>query len=129
MDYQPIVFDEERLRTQEARTASSYDLLIAAARRADGPDDVTFAGYSKIYLPHGLDYVIQDDTLVMPAHRGHRLGTALKLATLEILLSDHPDRASIHTWAAPENLPMYRTNAALGFRLVERMHEMQRTDS
>ena len=85
-------------------------------------------GYSQLYLPHGEDYVIQDDTLVMPDHRGHRLGTALKLATLELLLRDHPERSRIHTWTDPENLAMYRTNTALGFRVVERMHEMQRRD-
>ena len=125
MDYQPFVYDEERLRTQEQRAASLFDQLIAAARDAHTG---SLVGYSQLYVPHGEDYVLQYDTLVMPDHRGHRLGTALKLATLEILLRDHPDRTGIHTWTDPENLAMYRTNTALGFRVVERMHEMQRTD-
>ena len=41
---------------------------------------------------------------------------------------DRPE-AVIHTWTDPENLAMYRTNTALGFRVVERMHEMQRRDA
>lgn len=126
LDYQPIVYDEGRLRTQEQRAARSFDQLIAAAR---DPRTGNLVGYSQLYLPHGEDYVIQDDTLVMPDHRGHRLGTALKLATLEILLRDHPERSRIHTWTDPENLAMYRTNTALGFRVAERMHEMQRKDA
>jgi GNAT superfamily N-acetyltransferase len=126
MDYQPIVYDEPRLRTHEERSARSFDQLIAAARQ---PDTGSLVGYSQLYLPHGEDYVIQDDTLVMPDHRGHHLGTALKLTTLEILLREHPERSRIHTWTDPENLAMYRTNTALGFRVVERMHEMQRRDA
>ena len=126
IDYQPIVYDEARLRAQEERAAGSFDQLIAAARQ---PGTGSLVGYSQLYLPHGEDYVIQDDTLVMPDHRGHRLGTALKLTTLEILLRDHPERSRIHTWTDPENLAMYRTNTALGFRVVERMHEMQRRDA
>ena len=126
IDYEPIVYDEQRLRVQEERAEGSFDLLIAAARQ---PGTGKLVGYSQLYLPHGEDYVIQDDTLVMPDHRGNRLGTALKLKTLEILLRDHPQRSRIHTWTDPENLAMYRTNTALGFRLVERMHEMQRRDA
>ena len=126
IDYEPIVYDEQRLRVQEERAKGSFDLLTAAARQ---PRTTNLVGYSQLYLPHGEDYVLQDDTLVMPDHRGHRLGAALKLKTLEILLRDHPDRTRIHTWTDPENVAMYRTNTALGFRLVERMHEMQRTDS
>ena len=126
MDYQPIVYDEPRLRAQEERAARSFDQLIAAARHTGTGGLV---GYSQLYLPQGEEYVIQDDTLVMPEHRGHRLGAALKLTTLEILLRDHPERSRIHTWTDPENLAMYRTNTALGFRVVERMHEMQRRDA
>ena len=126
IDYQPIVYDEPRLRAQEERATRSFDQLIAAARQ---PGTGSLVGYSQLYLPHGEDYVIQDDTLVMPDHRGHRLGAALKLTTLEILLRDNPERSRIHTWTDPENLAMYRTNTALGFRVVERMHEMQRRDA
>jgi GNAT superfamily N-acetyltransferase len=126
IDYQPIVYDQTRLRAHEERTASSFERLIAAAKQ---PQEGDFAGYSQVFLPRGEEYAIQDDTLVMPDHRGHRLGTTLKLATLEILLRDHPDRSSIHTWTDPENFAMYRTNTALGFRVVDRMHEMQRRDA
>jgi GNAT superfamily N-acetyltransferase len=124
VDYQPIVYDEARLRTSEERTGRSHTQLVAAARRADG----TFGGYTQMYLPHGEREVIQDDTLVMPEHRGHRLGTVLKLATLDRLLADHADRESVHTWTDPENHAMYRTNLGFGYEVAERMHEMQRKD-
>jgi hypothetical protein len=101
IDYQPIVYDEARLRAHDQRTASSFERLIAAAKQ---PQEGSFAGYSQVFLPRSEEYAIQDDTLVVPDHRGHRLGTTLKLATLEILLRDHPDRASIHTWTDPESL-------------------------
>lgn len=124
VDYEPIVYDEERLRSSETRTARSYHQLLAAARRADG----TFGGYTQLYLPHGETDVIQDDTLVMPEHRGHRLGTILKLANIEVLQRDHPDRAKIHTWTDPDNHAMYRTNLGFGFTVAERLHEVQRKD-
>jgi hypothetical protein len=64
----------------------------------------------------------------MPEHRGHRLGTALKLATLEIVQRDHPERRTFHTWTDPDNHAMYRTNTDFGYSPVERMHEVQRKD-
>ena len=124
VDYEPIVYDETRLRAQEERAARSHHQVVAAARRADG----AFGGYTQMYLPHGEPTVIQDDTLVMPEHRGHRLGTILKLATLDLVLRDHRERQSVHTWTDPENHAMYRTNLGFGFTAVERLHEMQRKD-
>jgi GNAT superfamily N-acetyltransferase len=124
LDYEPHVFDEERLRVQEARLAKLYHQIVAVARRTT---DGVLGGYSVVFLPFGETYAHQDDTLVMPAHRGRRLGSRLKLATLEIIQRDHPERAAIHTWTDPGNHAMQSTNHSFGFRLVDRMHEMQST--
>ena len=78
-----------------------------------------------MYLPHGEPHALQDDTLVMPDHRGHRLGLRLKAATLALITAEHPERVAIHTWTDPENTAMYRTNERFGFRPVERLLEMQ----
>ena len=114
----------ERIRVGEERLSRSYDVVVAAARGRDG----VMGGYSLLYLAHGRDQVIQDDTLVMPEHRGNRLGLALKLATHDIVRTVHPDRLTMHTWTDPENHAMYATNYAFGYRPVERMHEVQVKD-
>jgi GNAT superfamily N-acetyltransferase len=126
LDVEPVVWDEERLRTSEERTAASYDRVTAVVRRRS---DGVLGGYSLLYLPKGEDHVLQDDTLVMPDHRGHRLGLALKLATLDVLSREHPERRTLHTWTDPENRAMHRTNLGFGYTVVERMHEMQRKDA
>ena len=113
IDLEPVVMDEERLRTGEARLARSYFGVTAAARRRS---DGVFGGYTQVYLAHGVDYVQQDDTLVMPEHRGHRLGTLLKCATLEIVQREHPERVVIHTDTALDNPAMQATNRDFGFR-------------
>ena len=126
VDYHPVEYDEHRLRTGEERVTHSYHQVVAAARRRS---DGVFGGYSVVYLPHDEDFAIQDDTLVMPEHRGHRLGLLLKLGTLDVLQREHPARAPLHTWTAPDNHAMHRTNLAFGYRPVEQLHEMQRSVS
>ena len=126
IDAQPVAVDAERLRAREQRLFRSYDGITSVARRrADG----VFGGYSQLYLPHGADYVYQDDTLVMPEHRGHRLGTLLKLATLEVLQRERPGagRASTPT-PRSTTTPCRRPTATSGSAPVERMYEMQRRD-
>lgn len=119
LDLEPEVIDDERLALSEERLMKAYDLRVAAARRRS---DGTFGGYSLVFVPHGTDYAWQDDTLVMPDHRGHRLGAALKSANYADLPADV---TTVHTWTAPDNTAMHRTNTAMGFRVVERMHEME----
>jgi GNAT superfamily N-acetyltransferase len=119
LDLEPEVLDDERLAASEERLGRAYDVRVAAARRrADG----TFGGYSLLFVPHGADYAWQDDTLVMPDHRGHRLGAALK-STNHAGLPGHIGR--VHTWTAPTNTAMHHTNTALGFRVVEHLHEVE----
>lgn len=114
--------DLERLRVGEERRARSFESIVAVARRTD---DGVFAGYSLLLVPHHGTDLIQDDTLVMPEYRGRRLGTLLKLATLDIVQREHPARSVLHTWTAVDNHAMQRTNADFGFRTVELLHEVQ----
>src|SRR3546814_18633173 len=82
--------------------------------------------FRSLVLPRGGGLAMQDDTLVMPEHRGRRLGTRLKLATLQVLTRNHPERRALHTWTEPENHAMYRTNTDFGYVARERMYEVQR---
>ena len=123
VDHQPIEVTVERVREGERRTTEAYDTLVAVARRvADG----VLGGYTVVHLAHGTDYVVQDDTLVMPDHRGHGLGMALKVANLRILAAEHPERRVVHTWNAVENTFMQGINSRLGYRTVNRELEVQR---
>ncbi len=122
VDLEPVVHTVERLRASEERVARQYGSIVAAVRRRR---DGVFAGYSQLYVPHGEKDALQDDTLVMPDHRGRRLGTLLKLTTLGVLAEEYPHAASIHTWTDPANHAMQRTNRDFGFGAVERMYEMQ----
>ena len=124
LDYAPPTLDLDRLRVGEQRLSRDYEILVAAARRADG----VMGGYSLTYLPHGSEDAIQDDTLVMPDHRGRHLGLALKAVTLAAAQRDHRERKAYHTYTDPGNHAMYRTNEQFGYRLVEVMHEVQIQD-
>jgi GNAT superfamily N-acetyltransferase len=126
VDWEPVVLDPERLREEEERVGHAYDHLVAVVRRTS---DGELGGYSKVFLPHDLDFVVQDDTMVMAAHRGPGLGLVLKSAVLGILAADHPERRIVHTWNAVTNAPMQRINRIMGFRPVELMLEMQRKDA
>lgn len=121
LDLDAAALDDERLAASEERLSRSYDVRVAAARRrADG----VFGGYSLLFVPHGATHAWQDDTLVMPGHRGHRLGAALKCANYAALPGEV---ALVHTWTAPTNTAMHRTNTAMGFRVVEHMYEVETT--
>lgn len=120
IDAAPEEYTLERLAEEEVRMQKAFTTVAAAAEK-----DGELGGYSKVVLPHGGDFAWQDDTLVMPEHRGHRLGLRLKVATLALIMADHPERTVIHTWTDPQNTAMYRTNERFGFRPVETLLEMQ----
>ncbi|WP_210650788.1 GNAT family N-acetyltransferase [Nocardioides sp. SYSU D00065] len=119
LELEATVLDDERLAASEERLARSYDVRVAAARRRD---DGVLGGYSLLFVPHGAHYGWQDDTMVMPEHRGHRLGAALKSVNYAGLPAEV---TTVHTWTAPSNTAMHHTNTALGFRVVEHMHEVE----
>ena len=63
---------------------------------------------------HGWQYI----TIVDPEHRGHRLGTIVKIENLRHARSHQPELREIDTWNAETNRYMIDINEALGFRQV-----------
>jgi hypothetical protein len=68
----------------------------------------------------------QGGTLVVPAHRGHRLGLAVKVANQRALAGRFPQLEWIITGNADVNAHMNAINDRLGFRVVERLLEVEK---
>jgi GNAT superfamily N-acetyltransferase len=60
----------------------------------------------------------QEDTSVLRAHRGHRLGLRLKIAMADWLRDARPDVQAVDTWNDTTNAPMLAINERLGTALV-----------
>lgn len=119
LDREPERWDEGRLRDHEARTEAMGRELIAtgAVHRASGE----LVGLSEIAVSRDAPQVgYQYDTIVLPSHRGHRLGLALKVANVRVVASRSPATARVYTWNADDNAPMIAVNDALGYRRVAR---------
>jgi GNAT superfamily N-acetyltransferase len=67
----------------------------------------------------------QWDTIVAPEHRGHRLGTLIKLANLELARAQRPELRVIDTGNADSNPYMVAINDSMGFRPHRRIIEWQ----
>ena len=124
LEYEPECWDVARLREEDdlwaAQRRTTYTTVAVAP-------DGTLAGYTVIAVPdHDPEVVYQNDTLVLPEHRGHRLGLALKVTNLRAVTAACPQRRLVHTWNAEGNEPMVAVNDAMGFRPVERIGEWQR---
>ncbi|MGN6132644.1 MAG: GNAT family N-acetyltransferase, partial [Nocardioidaceae bacterium] len=124
MDFEPEVFDATRIRADEkVFEASGRTKYTTVAVAPDG--DVV--AYSELVVPaHDPGRVYQWGTLVLPAHRGHRLGLATKVANLLWLQEEYPAGRLLVTFNAEVNAPMVAVNEAMGFRPVERLVELQR---
>lgn len=123
LDMEEERWDEARLTDEARRTEQMHRTAYTTA--AVGPNG-DLVGHTQLMVP-GTDpgQIHQADTLVLPAHRGHRLGLALKVANLAWVQREHPGRAVVHTFNAASNAPMVFVNDALGFRPVERVGEWQ----
>lgn len=117
MTKDPTPWDVEKLRAQEERVDKTWLSLLTLARTSDGRP----AGYTVIYLPRtDPDTAQQLDTLVLREHRGHNLGSHLKLANLEQLAKHRTTQKLLHTRTAETNTAMQKINARFGFRPVEK---------
>lgn len=113
MDLEPDVFPPERLRSFEtamaARGQRLYRLMVR--HRETG----AWAGHTILCVEETRPGVaMQEDTSVVAAHRGHRLGMLLKATMLLWMRDAHPELETIDTWNAESNHHMVAVNDRLG---------------
>lgn len=124
LDFEPEVFDATRIRADEqVFEASGRTKHTTVAIAADG----SVVAYSELAVPsYDPEHVYQWGTLVLPEHRGHRLGMATKVHNLRRLQAAEPRRVRLFTHNAEVNTHMIGVNDALGFRPVGRLGEFQK---
>jgi hypothetical protein len=124
LDLEVEHWDEDRVRKSEERAAiqGRHQRRVVAI----APDGSVVALTEMLVAVGEPTDGYQGGTLVLPEHRGHRLGMASKLANLRSYSADFPAVSRVHSWNAEENGPMVAINDALGFKPVEYLAEMQR---
>jgi len=123
LEIDPEVWDEARLREEEAELDGMQRTRLSVfALTPDGE----VAGFNELlHSVHDPGNAYNWDTLVVPEHRGHRLGLALKVANLRRFQPDFPDARRVHTHNAAQNGPMIAVNDRLGYFAVEEVGEWQ----
>jgi len=116
--------DATRYRQQEAASAARgrHSYVTAARHDASG----RLVAVTAIDVTTGIDWhAYQQITLVDPDHRGHRLGTVVKVANLQAVLAAQPEIKAIDTWNAAVNSHMIGINEEMGFRPRDQWNNWQ----
>jgi GNAT superfamily N-acetyltransferase len=118
------VFDADRYRARDAAMAGRGNRSYTSAARHDASG--ALVGTTTLVVADGVDaWAGQFQTIVEPAHRGHRLGLLLKVSNLRFLQQHEPAVTAVDTWNADSNAPMLRVNVALGFQPVRQWAEWE----
>lgn len=118
------VFDAGRIRAVDAAKAAHHlrSFTTAAVHRATGQ----VAGFTCAVVAEDVRQAAdQWQTIVLPEHRGHRLGLLLKIVNLRLVEEHEPAVRRVDTWNADSNAPMLRVNLAMGFQVVRRWAEWE----
>ncbi|GAB3771210.1 GNAT superfamily N-acetyltransferase [Nocardioides ginsengisegetis] len=124
MELEPEVVDVAEMRVHEEMVArQGRTKYNSVALDAEG----TVVAYTDIATTvHEPDRAYQWGTLVAGAHRGHRLGLAVKAANLALLQRECPGVTRLTTYNAEVNAHMIGVNEMLGYRPVARLGEFEK---
>ena len=123
---QDDVYTPARIRafeTSQEAHRRRVDRLVATDRRSGD-----LAGHTLVSVDAERPWLAEQyDTSVLHAHRGHRLGLVLKIEMLRWLREEEPQLLTIDTWNAASNDHVVAVNLELGYRVIARASEWQRT--
>jgi hypothetical protein len=125
LDFGEETWDAERVRVHLADRADSGQRLLTTLVE-HVPSGEIVAGTSFMLQDGKPAFVFQEETIVLAAHRGHRLGMLVKAVNLRELAARYPRTERVHTFNAEENAHMLAINVALGFRPSGAEGELQK---
>jgi GNAT superfamily N-acetyltransferase len=126
LDVEDEVMTEERLVAYEDAVLARGNRLyrLVARHRTSG----ALGGHTVVAVEQERpELAHQHDTAVARAHRGHRLGLLLKAGMLRWLAEAEPSIATVDTWNAESNDHMIAVNELLGYRVMGRVLQVQRS--
>jgi GNAT superfamily N-acetyltransferase len=124
LDWEPEQWTHDRYREREKRIIAGGQVCLSTAARHNSSGQIVALTDIGLTVAQ-TDIAYQWATIVLPSHRGHRLGMLVKLANLEFLRASRPHVQTLNTWNAAINDHMVAINEAIGFRPVERWREWQ----
>lgn len=124
-EYEEEAVDLEAHRIHEAIVAKQERVKFTTVALAP---DGSVAAFTDLMAPtHQTTHVYQWGTLASRAHRGHRLGLAVKIANLKALqATGEYDGRRLVTWNAEVNDHMIGINHRMGFAPTARAGELQK---
>ncbi len=124
-DLEADAFPVERIRGYDtAMTARDQHVYRLFARHRSTGE---WAGHTILCVDELRPGVaFQEDTSVLSAHRGHRLGLLLKAQMLLWMRQQHPELEVIDTWNADTNSHMVSVNEQLGCEVAGAGYLLQR---
>ncbi|MDN5892934.1 MAG: GNAT family N-acetyltransferase [Nocardioides sp.] len=124
LDLEASLWTPERLRKGEQRAKDMGRTTIIAI--ALSPDREV-CGFSDLRIAStDSEQASVGGTLVLPEHRGHRLGLGMKLMTHRRLLELFGGCRRVETGNATVNAAMNAVNERMGYRVVERALDVQK---
>ncbi|GAA4719055.1 GNAT family N-acetyltransferase [Nocardioides conyzicola] len=126
LDVEDEVYPPQRIAAYEHAWAERGHRLYRLVARHRGTGQL--AGQTVVAVDgERPELAEQHDTSVVAAHRGHRLGLVLKLEMLRWLGEEEPQVRELDTWNAESNDHMIGVNELLGYRVMGRVLDFQRS--
>ncbi len=127
LDIEDEVFSAERMRAYETGQLGQGPAGCSASSRGTARPASWPATRWCSSTGSDPDLADQHDTSVVRSHRGHRLGLLLKTDMNLWLREVQPQIAEISTWNAESNDHMIGVNDAIGYRIMGRELEFQKS--
>jgi GNAT superfamily N-acetyltransferase len=115
LDLESDVWDANRIRVEDAMIAARGDQYVVTAAEHVATGELV-AMTMLLWNDEKPDHTDQESTVVLKAHRGHRLGMLVKAVNLREHARLRPGARRVYTWNNEENPHMLAINVALGFR-------------
>jgi hypothetical protein len=126
LDIEDEVYSPARLAAYEEASLARGNRLYRLVARHRGSGEP--GGHTVVAVEQERPALAhQHDTAVARGHRGHRLGLLLKAGMLLWLAEAEPQVETVDTWNAESNEHMIGVNEALGYRVMARELQFQKS--